>query len=352
MTFSVRVSLFAFLSLLAPAADTLAQAPADSPPVVETPALEASGVDLLLAVGAPGEPAFDEAFRAWAARFQTAASLGGASCTTIGLDPAPADATPTDRDRLLQALATLPADGPGALWIVLLGHGTYDRRTAKFNLRGPDLATEDLVAALARFRRPLVILNCTSASGPWLPALKGPDRYVVTATRSGDESNFARFGDHLSQAVLGGEADLDKDGQVSLLEAYLTAARRTAAFYEQEGRLATEHSLLDDNADGRGTPADWYSGLRPVRKPADGLLDGPAAARLHLVPSAAERALPAHLRARRDLLEQLIARLRTEKNRLDPDLYYVQLELLALALARLPHSASSPSAGERGASAP
>jgi len=55
-----------------------------------------------------------------------------------------------------------------------------------------------------------------------------------------------------------------------LLEAFLTAARRTAEFYQVDGRLATEHALLDDNGDGFGTPADWFRGVRAVKRARDG----------------------------------------------------------------------------------
>ena len=56
-----------------------------------------------------------------------------------------------------------------------------------------------------------------------------PDRtgVVLTATKSGDEINFARLGDYLSQAILDLSSDLDKDSQVSLLEAFLKASRMT-----------------------------------------------------------------------------------------------------------------------------
>ena len=70
----------------------------------------------------------------------------------------------------------------------------------------------------------------------------------------------------LSEAIADPAADLDKDGQTSLLEAWLAAAQRTADFYKNEERLATEHSLLDDNGDGLGTPPDWFQGVRVVQE--------------------------------------------------------------------------------------
>ena len=80
----------------------------------------------------------------------------------------------------------------------------------------------------------------------------------VTATRSGYQHNYARFGKFLAEALSNPKNDLDKDGQISLLESFLSASHRTTEFYKTEGRLATEHALLDDNGDGLGTPATWF----------------------------------------------------------------------------------------------
>jgi hypothetical protein len=129
---------------------------------------------------------------------------------------------------------------------------------AKFNLRGPDLTATELALDLQPFTRPLVIINAASASAPFMNLLKGPDRIVVTSTRSGYQQNYARFGLYLAEAIADPRGDLDKDGQTSVLEAYISAAQSVAEFYKTEARLATEHALLDDNGDGRGTPADWF----------------------------------------------------------------------------------------------
>src|SRR4029453_6684986 len=106
-----------------------------------------------------------------------------------------------------------------------------------------------------------------SASGAWLKPMSGKDRIVVTATKSGAEINYSRFGGYFASAIGDPSGDLDKDGQTSVLEAWLSASQGVADFYKSEGRLATEHSLLEDNADGLGTPASWFSGIRAVKKP-------------------------------------------------------------------------------------
>jgi hypothetical protein len=120
------------------------------------------------------------------------------------------------------------------------------------------------------------------------------------------------------------------------LEAFLAAAAQVAEFYRSEGRLATEHALIEDNGDGKGTPADWFRGVRPVRAAAEGApTDGARAHQLHLVPSPAEQALPVEVRRQRDRIERAIFRLRENRHRLPEAEYFEQLERLLLELAEL-----------------
>jgi hypothetical protein len=181
-----------------------------------------------------------------------------------------------------------------------------------------------------------VVLNCASASGPFLNRLSGENRVIVTATRSGHEQNFARFGQYLAESIADPRADLDKDGQVSLLEAYLTASSRVEEYYRTHSQLASEHALLDDNGDKLGTPANWFHGVRATRRAKDGApLDGIRAHQVHLILSDRERELPAETRERRDQLELSIAALRAHKDKLPEDDYYGQLETLMVELARI-----------------
>jgi len=298
----------------------------------------ADRASVVIAVGAGGEEKYSDAFAHWAADWEHACDAGGAKHLIIGLDRIASDAKPalSDHDRIRAALDAESKDGANELWIVLLGHGTADAKDAKFNLRGDDLPASELAAWLKSFTRPVVVVCAFSASGAWLKPLAARDRVVVTATKNGSENNYARFGGYLAQAIGDRAADIDKDGETSLLEAWLTAARKTADFYKDEGRLATEHSLLDDNGDGLGTPSDWFSGVRIVKKARDGSApDGLRAAQIHLVRSAAERALTAEQRAERDMLERDLAALRERKGTMKEDDYFRELEMLMLRIARI-----------------
>jgi hypothetical protein len=288
---------------------------------------------VIVAVGAAGEEEFGKEFGQWAELWSKASDKAGVKQIGVGL--ATTNST-TDLDYVKQALASEPTNSTAELWLVLIGHGTYDGKEAKFNLRGPDLSATELADWLKPFQRPVIVINCASASSPFLSKLSGPNRVIVTATRSGSEENFARFGKYMAELIADPAADLDKDEQTSVLEAFIMASRRVGEFYEAEGRLATEHALLDDNGDGLGTAADFFRGVRAVKKPAGGgSVDGLRANQVHLVRSTEEQQLSPKLRERRDGLERAIARLRETKNTMREDDYYQKLEQLMLELAAL-----------------
>ena len=292
-----------------------------------------SGPTVLVVVGAAGEPEYGKAFEQWAARWAEAAKQGGGDLVEVGRGD---QAGEGDKEKLKAAIAEAAKEPARPLWLVLIGHGTFDGREAKFNLTGPDFSDVELAQWLAPVKRPLAVINCASASGPYLKKLAGPNRVVVTATRTGSENNFARFGEHLSEAVVDPGADLDKDGQTSLLEAFIAASHRVEEFYKEDGRLATEHALLEDNGDGLGIPADWFQGTRATKSAKDGApLDGLRAHQWHLKLSEAEKALPPEFRAKRDALELEVEALRAKKATLGEPDYYARLETLLLRLARL-----------------
>jgi hypothetical protein len=288
---------------------------------------------LVLVVGAAGETEYSEQFSTWADLWKQAAAKGGLQTSVIGEDT---NNPETDLTRLLTVLTNEVAKPAGELWIVFIGHGTYDGHLAKFNLRGPDISAADFAAILKPCQRPLAVIDCASASGPFINALSGTNRVIITATRSGSEVNATRFGGYLAKAIADPAADLDKDGQTSLLEAFLLASRQTQQFYKEAGRLATEHALLDDNGDGLGTPADWFSGVRATKTAANGKsVDGVRAQQLMLVRSETEQELSPEVRARRDELEKKLSELRARKSGMNEDDYYSQLESILIEIARL-----------------
>jgi general stress protein YciG len=303
--------------------------------------LASAAPTLIVVEGAAGAEEYAPQFAQWRQRWEEAGRKGGAKVVALTAGASKADAKPDDpasQRALLKAAIEAEAKqvGDDDLWLVLLGHGTFDGKTARFNLQGPDVSAEELADWLKSVSRPTAVINCSSASAPFLAVLKAPNRVVIAATRSGHEVNFSRFGEFISQAIADPAADLDKDGQTSLLEAYLLASRQTQAWYRQEGRLATEHALIDDNGDGLGTPAEFFRGVRAVRQAAgEAAIDGLRAHQWHLVQGDLERSLPPQVRKQRNDLELRIAELRQRKAAMKEDEYYAKLEELALQLARL-----------------
>lgn len=293
--------------------------------------------DMIVVVGASGTSEFGDFFATWADRWRAAGERGGAAVTVIGREQT---ADLSDHDRLQQSLLSAARESEKPLWLIFIGHGTFDRKTARFNLRGPDVSTDDLAEWLKPLARPVAVIDCSACSAPFLTALSAERRIVITATKTGGEENFARFGEFLVAAIDDPGADLDKDDQTSLWEAYLAASRRTAEYYESDGRLQTEHALLDDNGDKQGTRADIFQGLnlKETISTADPL-DGALAHQWHLVPSARDAKLPAEIRRRRDELELQIIQLRQRKTELEEGEYYLRLETLLVELAKMNRSA-------------
>jgi hypothetical protein len=293
---------------------------------------------VIVVVGAPGDVEYGEQFQEWAGNWREAAKKANADFQIVGEGD---ESKAGDREELQMLLVNAASDKVAPLWLVLIGHGTYDGQSAKFNLRGSDLTAEELAKWLSPVERPQAVIDCTAASGPFLSRLAKENRVVITATRSGDEQNFAHFGKYISSAIADARADVDKDGQISLLEAYLTACRDLEEFYKQDARLPTEHALLDDNGDGLGTPAAWFRGIRATqRAKAGATLDGTRAHQVHLIASDREKLLSPDVRKRRDELEVAVAKLRDEKPKLKEDEYYLRLEKLMVELARLYESSS------------
>src|SRR4029077_19038025 len=86
---------------------------------------------VLIVVGASGTPEYAGEFHRSADQWKAAATKAGAESIQVGLSP---EGGAPDHDRLRTILTEKAKSGREPLWIVLIGHGTYDGREAKFNL--------------------------------------------------------------------------------------------------------------------------------------------------------------------------------------------------------------------------
>ena len=303
-----------------------------------------TNVDVLVVVGAPGEDSLRQPFSDAAGDWANAAEKAKKNVRVLENS-----ANDTNQLGTLRDIITSQNNGEQELWIVLIGHGTFDGKEAKFNLAGPDITAQEMAELLKPIQRPVVLINTASASAPFINALSAPNRVIITATRSGYEENLTRFGSYIGKAIADLTCDLDKDGQVSALEAFLMASRRVEEFYTTEKRLATEHALLDDNGDGKGTPATFYHGVRPAKKPDEAAnVDGFRAHQIHFIYSEEEAKLSPEVRKRRNELELELEKVRARKQQLKEDEYLKEIEPILLQLSRLYRDAAQPSKSDSG----
>ena len=297
----------------------------------------AQTVRLMVVVGLAGDPEHGELFRRWASTLVDTASgrLGVAPADIVYLAEQPdqdakratGKSTRQEIERAFGALAKT-AKVDDVVFVVLIGHGTFDGRVAKFNLPGPDMTPADFEPLLKALpSKQVAFVNTASASGPFLAELSAPGRTIVTATRSGAERFATLFGGQFIDALTSDAADADKNRRISVLEAFDAARAGVARAYEQEGIMLTEHPLLDDSGDKQGT-AD---------PKADGK-NGRIASVLSLGTATSAEALPADPKLRalyeaRRALERRVEGLKLLKTGMEPARYAAELEKLLTDLA-------------------
>lgn len=234
---------------------------------------------------------------------------------------------PATADEVRKAFAAIKssANSESFVFVFLIGHGSFDNQQAKFNLVGPDLTAKDYAGLLGSLpTRRAVFVNCASSSGEFIKPLSAEGRIVITATRSGSEQNATVFAEHFIAGLTDFAADADKNGRVSLLEAFTHASKLTADWYKQKNRLATEHALIDDNGDGVGHE-EATGGDGSVAKLV--FLDSKQ------LEEAGGDAELTKLIARRQQLEEAVEKLKGRKSEMKPEEYDAELERLLVELA-------------------
>ena len=285
----------------------------------------------LIVTGANGEDSYAAQYAQW--RESAATAL----VDTLKIDPsrvitlfdgADAGHASTAAD-LRHAVDTLKArvTPDDVLLILLIGHGTFDGSEAKFNLVGPDLSSAEWSALLQPIHGTQVIVDSTSASFPFLERLAGPNRIVITATDSISQRFDTVFPEYFINALTDPAADIDKNGRVSVFEAFTAASLGVKRYYTQRGQLATERALLDDDGDGVGREAGGEG------------TDFSLSSRLYLDPDV-PGAPPTdevllNLLQKRATIQIDVEDLRQRRQLMTPDEYQQEFERLMIDLARV-----------------
>ncbi len=295
---------------------------------------------LLIVSGVGGQPQYSDAFFRWGASMVDAGRgrLGLPSENIVFLAEDPerdseriqGRSTKANVERVLAELAARvsPTD---RIFILLIGHGSVNADEPRFNVPGPDITAAQLGEQLDKFpTQTVVVANTSSASGDFVSILSGPNRVILTATKTGFERNETIFGEYFVEAFAADGADVDKDERVSVLEAFNYARLQVARSYESDNRLLTEHAVLDDNGDGEGS-------TEPDPVTSDGALARTLFLdRIGVVaagPDGTDSVLVAMYDEKREI-EARIATLRNLRDQLEQQDYEAQLEewLVQLAL--------------------
>lgn len=287
-----------------------------------------AGTYYVTVAGLGGEPDYEQRFTALANDLDKLLKGSGGDVHVYTLS-----GKESTRARLTATLQTVArqAKPDDDFVLILIGHGSYDGVDYKFNLVGPDISAADLAALCDRIasKRQLVV-DTTSASGGAVAILERPGRAVIAATKNGTEKNATVFAQYWVQALQDPDSDIDKNQEISALEAFEYAQRKTVTFYDEQKRLATEHAVFEDT--GKGDPARQASTeTGEGRLLSTFTLVRLGAAQIAAAKDPAKRALM----AKKEELERKIDILKYQKAAMPENEYKKQLTAALLELARV-----------------
>ena len=221
------------------------------------------------------------------------------------------------------------------VFFFLLGHGTSNEEEAKFVIIGPDITGQDFASMLGAFsEQDVIVVNTTSSSFPFCAALSGPGRVIVSATRSRAEKYNTMFAQYFIAALDGHAGDRDKSRRVSIWEAFGFAGKNIEKWYTDQGRIPTEHAVLDDNGDGIFS-VDPNSVKDDGRFAQIAYLDLLSAEHMAAgIPTGVDITLMRDLNAKVRELERSVFLLRNRKAELPQESYQKEMEVMLIELAR------------------
>jgi hypothetical protein len=150
---------------------------------------------------------------------------------------------------------------------------------------------------------------------------------VLTANDSAAQQFETVFPGFFVEAFETSAADVDRNGRISIWEAFTYASDAVRRYYEQRGRLATERPILDDTGDGIGREANGTGVDGQIAQVTYVQPDRP-------IPETGDSELTALYRRRAEL-ESDLETLRARKPSMPPDEYDAALEKIVLEIARV-----------------
>jgi len=221
------------------------------------------------------------------------------------------------------------------LYVILIGHGSYDGKNARLNIPRRDLSDDDYAGMIDEIHPGRIIfINTASSSFPFISRLSAPGRIIITATKSPTQRNITVFPDFFIEGFTDAAADTDKNGDLSLLEVFTHAALKTERFYEDGGHLATEHAMLEDTGDAQAFRVHELEENGEGSLAAVTYLRRRVAEIAGMSDSAADSAI-IRLFAEREKVELDISQLKNRKGELTEAEYFEMLESLLIRLARI-----------------
>jgi hypothetical protein len=278
------------------------------------PAL-AQQTHLLVITGVPGDDEHTALFQKWATTFIDAAKKNDKVPDTNITYLSGPNANRAGVEKAFDDLATRvkPND---AVVVLLIGHGSFDGTQGTFNLPGPDPTVADWNKLLSKFSaQHVAFIDTSSSSGAFLPGIAAPGRVVITATKTGGERNETQFPAFFVEAFVDNAGDRDRNGHVSILEAFEYARIKVTDTFKQKGLILTEHATLDDGGDGH-LAATLYLGVGRAEAAVD----------------TSDPEMKALVDAR-TAVERQVEALRLKKPSMDPAQYDAQMESLLTDLA-------------------
>jgi hypothetical protein len=267
-----------------------------------------AAVQVTIIQGLQGTPEYGEKFRQ-----QTEQVLRAAASVTDEEHIAVLSGEDASRENVLEHMEKLTTSlgESDRIAVYLVGHGSFDGFEYKFNVPGPDITGDDLITVMDKLPAGIQLLvNTSSASGAVFKELENDRRVVITATRSGNERLATRFGSYFFAAFDDPAADINKNNAITAQEAFDYAQRHVDDYFEHEGTLATEHSVISGDLAGQLVLA-----------------------RVGLDTPAPDNPVVADLIQERDQLDRRIEELQLSKSEMEPTEFLNQLQQLMIDLS-------------------